>query len=140
MKSTYKDGREHSLESTQESYKIALQRWNELNLKENMVCSDYVNISDSQYSFLDNPVLIFDPPYKESQASYNAGNFNYDTYWNKVRSAIDEGRDILVFDTVKNLRERGLEPSVIRNMRVNGKHAGSMEGMFSTLKDSYALF
>lgn len=104
----------------QADYQAALTRWKEL--APTVISSSY---QESVNHIRPDSVLVLDPPYESSQASYNAHPFDYQEYWRWVDSV--KGKcTILLFDRVSNLRE---EPYAVRTMRVNGKHKADMEGL-----------
>lgn len=73
-------------------------------------------------------VVVFDPPYEGSQASYNK-TFDYDTYWKKVYEVAKVAKAVLIFDSKKNLLKQNLTIVGTRKMRVNGKKAGDIEAL-----------
>lgn len=73
-------------------------------------------------------VVIFDPPYEGSQASYNK-EFNYDAYWKMVKNVSKVAKSVLIFDSKKNLEKQKLTVVGTRKMRVNGKKAGDIEAL-----------
>lgn len=129
MKSCYKGGERFPLESVRDDYRKILERWKTLHLGTSTYCMDYRNVDEALFSSLDNPVLVFDPPYQTSQAAYNNGTFDYSAYWDIVK-AYAANYDVLVFDTVENLGKQNLTPSITRKMRVNGSKEGSFEGVW----------
>lgn len=104
-----------------EEYERSLQRWVELNPV--VIHGSYIKASPT---LLPNSVLVFDPPYQTSQASYNDKGFNYKEYWEFVHRHIDEGYTTVIFDLVENLPKA---PVMTRKMRVNGARQGNVEGM-----------
>ena len=74
-------------------------------------------------------VLILDPPYGGSQASYNAG-FDGQHYWNFVKEMTGIAKSVIIFDRETNITlHQGLPICGIRQMRVNGKHKGDVEAV-----------
>lgn len=119
-----KDGTYYKTEiNVREEYLMALKRWEEL-MPEVRNCS-YLDVPLSD---LEDSVVIFDPPYEGSKASYNK-DLNYDSYWEKVNKVLDVSKKVIVFDRVENIQKRlGNVEFYTRKMRVNGKYAGDEEG------------
>ena len=109
--------------SLQKEYLEALIRWKELN-------PTVLNVSYEKVSLdlLKGKVVIFDPPYEGSQASYNS-KFDYHQYWNYLNEAKKVAKIVIVFDRSSNLEKQNIPVIDKRKMRVNGLHAGDSEGL-----------
>lgn len=86
-------------------------------------------------SYLDIPlelmvgkVVVIDPPYEGSQASYN-GAFDYAEYWKRVSEITKVAKAVVLFDSVENIERRGIPVLDTRKMRVNGARQGHGEGL-----------
>lgn len=102
-------------------YAASRTRWEDL--KPTVVSGSY----EESINYLQREsVLVLDPPYEKAQASYN-GTFDYERYWQFIYYNENACDTIIVFDSTKNLP---FAPTMTRKMRVNGKHEGSVEGMF----------
>lgn len=114
--------------SVSAAYAASLARWEEL--RPIVHNTSYTNISDDMILDLmgEDVVVIMDPPYQGSQASYNQAPFDYDEYWDRVASMAGKF-DIILFDRVKNLEAHGYVVSDTRKMRVNGARDGDIEGI-----------
>jgi len=106
-----------------ESYEIALKRWRELSPE--VLNQDYLSIESEK---IKNKLLILDPPYETSQASYNT-KFDYPRYWQFVQEMKEVASAIILFDKQENLLKQNIPTCGNRNMRVNGKRAGSVESI-----------
>ena len=73
-------------------------------------------------------MVVLDPPYEDSQASYN-GAFNYDDYWQYVEKIKKVAKVIIIFDRQKNLLAHGVPVIGTRKMRVNGGREGDIEAI-----------
>ena len=74
-------------------------------------------------------VVISDPPYESSKASYNK-EFDYDKYWEFIHEISKIAKTVIIFDTKDNLERRLGQPILeTRKMRVNGKHKGDVEAI-----------
>lgn len=82
---------------------------------------------DVPMEFLENKIVILDPPYENSKASYN-NVFDYHTYWTYTFNLIDWADRVIVFDRKENIPFVNIVNQ--RNMRVNGKYKGGVEVMF----------
>lgn len=78
-------------------------------------------------------VLILDPPYENSKASYVNNQFDYQLYWEWVRLNENICKTIIVFDHIENLP---FKPIDTKKNRVNGAKMGNVEGYF-VFEDSY---
>lgn len=109
----------------QDKYRIALKRWVELNPTVVNASYTYITMSD-----LKDSVVILDPPYEGSQASYNK-YFYYDFYWRHVYYIRQSAKLVVLFDRVKNIQNRlGSDIEIYtKKLRVNGKYSGDEEGM-----------
>lgn len=109
--------------SIKPQFKAALKRYKELN-------PEVLNLSYHQIPIdkFVGKVVVFDPPYEGSQAAYNK-EFDYKAYWKFVKEVSLVAKAVLIFDTKKNLQKQKLKIVATRNMRVNGKHAGSQEAL-----------
>lgn len=109
-------------------YKSSLSRWIELS----PLClnNDYWNNNELINK---ESVLILDPPYEGTKASYNKTNFDYHLYWEYVRLNEDICKTVIVFDFINNLPFGAMET---KKSRVNGKHKGNIEGIF-VFEDSF---
>lgn len=103
-------------------YLEALKRYNEL--LPIVYNTDYYGITDL---IKWDSVLILDPPYEDSQTSYN-GNFNYHLYWEWLMQNESICKDIVVFDYLDNLP---FGAKLTKKLRVNGSKKGNIEGMFT---------
>lgn len=108
-----------SVDLSQE-YAESLKKWMELQPKVSNL--SYIDVKID----LENPILVFDPPYESSQASYNK-SFDYEIYWNFVGKCLDRRETVLIFDSENNMP---LPAYSQRKMRVNGAKSGSNESMF----------
>lgn len=107
-------------------YEQALARWRELapTVRE----ASYLDITDDEIAALgDDVVVILDPPYEGSQASYNAA-FDYGAYWDRARE-LSELFTVVLFDTASNLGRAGYTVAGTRKMRVNGGRPGDVEAV-----------
>lgn len=104
-----------------EEFEEALKRYNEIN-------PTILNLSylDVPIELLVGKTVILDPPYEGSQASYN-NSFDYHLYWLYVAKLEGIAKHIIIFDRQSNMPFEG---SLLKNMRVNGKHKGDIESMF----------
>lgn len=109
--------------SLKEDYQKALNRWKELSPLVSNKSYDEIPVES-----LKNKVVIFDPPYEGSQASYNF-KFDYNKYWNYVNSSKEHAKVMIVFDRASNLEKQNIPVFEKRKMRVNGSKAGDFEGM-----------
>jgi hypothetical protein len=109
--------------SVQKEYNLALERWRTLNPV--VFNTNYANIG---HYAADGRVVILDPPYEGSQASYNA-EFSYGAYWNFVDSLKHRAKAIVIFDRLVNLESRGIVPLATRSMRVTGHYDGDVEAI-----------
>ena len=107
--------------SVREDYELSLERWKNLNP---LVTNK--DFSEFPLSFCKDKVVVIDPPYETSQASYN-GKFDYELYWNFVQRVGEVASEIILFDKVENMPFR--EKCKLRSMRVNGKYKGSEEAI-----------
>jgi hypothetical protein len=106
----------------QKDYSEALSRWKEL--APTVMNKSYLEVP---ISLLEDKVLILDPPYETSQASYNTNKFDYHQYWEFVRVVSEFAKVLIVFDKKENLPFNEVKE---RSMVVNGKHEKNTEGVF----------
>jgi site-specific DNA-adenine methylase len=101
----------------------AKERFKELN-------PTILNLSyeDIPLSLMEGKVVVFDPPYEGSQASYNTA-FDYEKYWELVKTVSKIAKTVIIFDSKKNIEKHGYETLNTRKMRVNGKHQGDVEAI-----------
>ena len=109
--------------NVRKDYELALRRWKKL--KPTVLNQDYLELP---HGLIVGKLLILDPPYEESQASYNA-NFNYDDYWQFVEKMKSVAAQILLFDRKVNLAKKGIPIIQTRKMRVNGARSGDTESI-----------
>lgn len=109
------------------SYEQALERWRDLN--PTVLNTSYLDVTPDYIAETlgDDAVVVLDPPYEGSQASYNTA-FDYDAYWERV-DVLRERFTTIVFDRVDNLISHDLDVHGVRKMRVNGARPGDEEGM-----------
>jgi site-specific DNA-adenine methylase len=105
-------------------YELALKRWLALNPT---VLN--VNYLDMPMSLFENKVVVFDPPYSESYASYCSKSFDHTIYWEFVYNTIRVAKACIVFDKLSNLTLRQIPIVDTRKMRVNGKRKGNLEAL-----------
>lgn len=103
-------------------YERALSRWYELTPL--VTNTDYADVP-----ILTDAVVVVDPPYENTQAAYNKKSFDYERYWQWIRSLEGRGTPVLVFDALANLERQGLRVVGTRKMRVNGSRDGSVEAL-----------
>lgn len=107
-------------------YEAALARWREL--EPTVIHGSFFDITDEQIAAVGaDPVVVLDPPYQGSQASYNVG-FDYAAYWARV-GELAKNFELLIFDTVSNLVTAGYPYTETRKMRVNGGRPGDLEAI-----------
>lgn len=107
-------------------YDQALARWREL--APTVRQASYLDISSEDIAALgDDVVVVLDPPYEGSKASYNAA-FDYDAYWARA-AELAQRFDVVLFDTAENLSRAGYTVSATRKMRVNGGRPGAVEAV-----------
>lgn len=101
----------------------AKKRFNELNptVKNH-------HYSDIDFSKIENSVIVLDPPYEGSKASYNS-SFDYKEYWYFVNEIKRVANPLIIFDSETNLEKQGYLNMRTRKMRVNGKYKGNVEAM-----------
>lgn len=104
-----------------DDYVESLNRW--LDLNPMVTKYDFFNFP---LSLLKNAIVVIDPPYEGSQASYN-GKFDYHLYWQMVQKIEGICSKIILFDNSKNLPFENIKT---RRMVANGKHKKNEEGMF----------
>ena len=110
--------------SLKERFKLSLNRWEKLHIE---IHNDtYASLSLDK--FIDK-VVILDPPYQGSKASYNNKSFNYDEYWEWATKLLPICKVLIMFDRIKNLEDRNIPIYKTRKMRVNGKYDGDIEAM-----------
>ena len=106
-----------------EDYEFSLKRWKDL-------CPEVLNCSYDEVSrnLLSGKIVIMDPPYEGSQASYN---FKFDSckYWEYLESIKDEVKALVVFDRESNFEKRRIPILGTRKMRVNGARQGDSEAV-----------
>jgi site-specific DNA-adenine methylase len=74
-------------------------------------------------------IVVLDPPYQDSQASYNTA-FNYEEYWDFIEDIKNKVPALIIFDRETNLKKHfSIEEFQYRKMTVNGKYQGDMEAM-----------
>lgn len=88
----------------------------------------YLDISTSLF---ENAVVVLDPPYQSTKASYNNNKFDYIEYWEYVKHINSFVETIILFDTKDNIDKNIKIPiqTYQKNIRVNGKHKGNVESM-----------
>lgn len=108
----------------QEEYLAALAQYKKL--KPTITCDSYRSITPDQ---IKGKIVILDPPYQGSKASYNC-KFNYDRYWKYVKRVVKIAKATILFDRDENITKIfGDIQRQHRNMRVNGKYQGGLEAM-----------
>lgn len=107
----------------QDDYNKSLARWHEL--KPTCLNMSYCEVPKD---LLVGKVVILDPPYETSKASYNT-LFDYERYWDYVKQLEDIAETIIIFDRYDNLKHHGIEPLATRKMRVNGSKKGDIEAI-----------
>lgn len=107
-----------------EQYLKDLEIWKPLHMEINQ--TSYKRIPEAQ---MQDNVLILDPPYEGSQASYNTNKFDYKEYWEWVDKIKHLPSHLIIFDRKSNLEKQGFTDIHTRKMTVNGKYAGDIEGM-----------
>lgn len=108
----------------EDEYNKSLVRWK--NLEPNVLNESYINIPEE---LIKGKILISDPPYSGSKASYNIDSFNYDEYWSWINKNTNIAKAIIIFDRKNNIESRGIPVFDTRKMRVNGAHNGDVEAM-----------
>ena len=106
-----------------EELTIAKKRWYEL--APTVYTRSYNKID---ISLLKGKVVVLDPPYQGSQASYNT-KFDYEEYWLYMESIKYFADTVILFDRKSNLVEQGIPVVAERKMRVNGARQGDTECM-----------
>lgn len=107
-----------------ERYLRSLQKWK--HLAPTIVNDSYLHTS---FRSLRDAVVVLDPPYQGSKASYNHFEFDYEQYWDWVTAIRKLPKAIIIFDRERNLKLREIPSISSRKMRVNGKHKGDVEKM-----------
>ncbi len=116
-------------------YKKALSRWKKL--QPVVLNQSYLELAPESFQ---GKILVADPPYEGSQASYNKKSFDYDTYWNYVDSLRYYARLVILFDRRENILKHFSINDISfykqKTIRVNGKYEGDSDCMISltTLK------
>lgn len=110
--------------SLKNRYLVSLDRWRQL--KPVVSSRDYLDIPIKQ---MRNSVVIMDPPYEGSQASYNNIKFDYEQYWDWLLAIRKIPSAIIVFDRTSNLDKKNIPCISARKMRVNGQRDGDSESM-----------
>ena len=105
-----------------EEYEAALARWK--SLKPTVTHTSYIQLVDK----LKGKVVVLDPPYEGSKASYNS-YFQYGQYWEYVEQVKSLAETVIIFDSAGNLESHGVKVFDTRKMRVNGGQAGDVEGV-----------
>lgn len=100
-------------------YEQALEKWREI---QPLVTNNH---------YLDTPIkndylIILDPPYENTQAAYNKDSFDYEEYWDWVKT-LQKTHDLLVFDSDINLTRQNIPITSTRKTRVNGAKNGGIE-------------
>lgn len=111
--------------SLKKTYEAALVRWR--NLKPIVTNGDYQSVLSRN---LKGHVIILDPPYEGSQASYNNTSWNpaeYERFITECKKA--KPKALIVFDRAFNLKKMDILINSTQNMRVNGKYDGDEEAM-----------
>lgn len=117
-------------------YGRALERWQALN--PSVVYGSYETLTPrnivlwakhyADKSMSHEVIVVLDPPYEGSKASYNA-TFDYEKYWDYVRLLAQSNFRLMIFDHVSNLEKHGYFVFEGRRMRVNGGKDGNWEGL-----------
>jgi site-specific DNA-adenine methylase len=107
-----------------DDYLIDLKRWKDLAPK--VMNLSYNDIPLEEFK---DKVVILDPPYENSKASYNNNTFNYKNYWEWLYLIKDICKTMIVFDSVDNLNKQNIPIFKVRSMSVNGKYKSSKEGL-----------
>lgn len=107
----------------QEEYERALQRWQELAPK--IYNKNYYEIN---HEITVDSVLVIDPPYQNTQASYNKEAFDYEYYWQYVLLNENICKTVIIFDFLDNMLSNNNVTT--QKSRVNGKHEGNIEACF----------
>jgi site-specific DNA-adenine methylase len=103
---------------------LAKKRMKELN--PTILNKSYINVPFALYK---DYVVILDPPYQGSLASYNT-SFNYEEYWAFVEDIKNKVPVLIIFDRESNLKKHfSIEEFQYRKMTVNGKYQGDIEAM-----------
>ena len=106
-------------------YEESLKRWHEIKPHVLNLCYYDVDIE-----LIKNKLLICDPPYQKSQASYNTNAiFDYNKYWEYVRNSVSVADTVILFDRKENLLAQGFPVLGERVMCVNGKHKSDVESV-----------
>jgi len=108
----------------QEDYKQSLGRWKAL-------APTVLNMSYEQIDpeLFKGKVVVSDPPYETSQASYNTKHFNYKDYWEYIERIKNVCSTLIVFDRQQNFINRDIPVIKTRPMRVNGGRPGDFEAL-----------
>lgn len=106
-----------------DEYLVDLERWKILN-------PTVYNLSynEIETNLLQNKIVISDPPYEGSKASYN-NKFNYEQYWNYINDIKDICKTLIIFDRKINLEKQNISVLNTRKMRVNGAYPGDIEAI-----------
>ncbi len=104
-------------------YDLALVRWTELSPK--CLNLSYIDIPKE---FLIGKTIVIDPPYQNSQASYNT-IFDYTIYWDYINEIKKIAKTIILFDREYNFKKQNISAVSSRKMRVNGAKQGDTEVM-----------
>lgn len=107
-----------------DSYLVNLKHWQELDITVTNLNYYEINTNDIIGS-----VLIIDPPYQNSQASYNDKSMNYKFFWSWVDSVKDICETMIIFDHIDNLETQNIPVFKTRTMTVNGKYKPNTEAM-----------
>jgi site-specific DNA-adenine methylase len=99
--------RDLSTHQRRDEYDAALRRWRELRPK--VRWDDFLSVTDAEIAALGPDVLVvLDPPYEDTSDTYGKG-FDTHAYWKRVRE-LRMQFDVLIFDTVGNLKRHGITP------------------------------
>jgi hypothetical protein len=129
--------RDLSTHQRRDEYDAALRRWRELRPK--VRWDDFLSVTDAEIAALGPDVLVvLDPPYEDTSDTYGKG-FDTHAYWKRVRE-LRMQFDVLIFDTVGNLKRHGITPDGSAALSVHGKKKGApnVEG-YAYLPKTYRL-
>lgn len=112
-------------------YDKAVERWKELSPTVLNLSFDQIS---KKYILGENKIIISDPPYEESVASYCKSSFDYDLYWKIIKGItkkIDtkEIKALILFDYDFNITKQNIPIAATRSMCVNGKYKTNQEAI-----------